>query len=60
MKLENKAVIKVFIILGIVIVILALIGWIYYPVVKALIVKKIMGQVATPKGIVTGLFRKIF
>ncbi len=55
MKADNKAVIKVFVILAIVILILALLGYFYYPMLKAYVVKKIMGEVATPKGIITGV-----
>ena len=59
MKSDNKAVIKVFVILGIILLTLALIGYFYYPTLKAYIIKRIMKQVVTPKGIVTGVVGKI-
>ena len=55
MKSDNKAVIKVFIILAVIILILILVGYFYYPMLKAYVVKKIMGEVVTPKGIITGV-----
>ena len=41
--------------LNTIILILILVGYFYYPTLKAYVVKKIMGEVVTPKGIITGV-----